>query len=320
MAVEILPETPPLERFHFGDSGHVTTEQLRMLRSLDEQLARNLTHALSAWLRTGVTVTAEAQTHQTFREFLERADDCYTLPIHLPEVHATGLLRWPLPLAAQMIELLLGGSGVSSAGARELTEIEDEIFHAVLHVVLREWNTVWQGIALHLKPGERSRNAGERQLLTPAEKVYCFHLRVGTSDISGDVSLCVAAPVLASVMRRVPQLQRSTRKHTEADLQTLLCALDEARVRTGLCFPPVRIPASRLQNLRPGSTLVLPLPSNAPAEFRVSEVPVAAAVPVRGGAWRAASITAVRDAGTHRALLPARTPVAERSGEGQAHA
>ncbi len=315
----MLPETPALERFNFGDSGHVTAEQLRMLRSLDEQLARNLTHALSAWLRTGVTVAAEAQTHHTFREFLERADECYMLPVHLPEVHAIGLLRWPLPLAAQMIELLLGGSGVAAAGARDLTEIEDEIFHAVLDVVLREWNTAWQQITLRLEPGERSRNSGERQLLTAAEKVYCFNLRVGTGEVSGEVSLCIAAPVLASVMRRVPLLQRSARNHTEADLETLLRALSEARVRTGLCFPPVRLPASRLQNLRAGSTLVLPLPSNAAAEFRISDVPVATAVPVRVGAWRAANVSGLRDGGVHRAMLPARTSAPSRGEEVQAN-
>ena len=316
----MLPETPALERFNFGDSGHVTAEQLRMLRSLDEELARNLTHALSAWLRTGVTVSAQAQTQQTFREFLGRADECFMLRVHLPEVHATGLLRWPLPLAAQMIELLLGGSGVATAGARDLTEIEGEIFHAVLEVVLREWNTVWQRIALRLEPGERSRNSGERQLLTASEKVYCFNLRVGTGEVSGEVSMCIAAPVLASVMRRTPLLQRSARNHTEADLQTLLRALGEARVRMGLCFPPVRLPASRLQNLRTGSTLVLPLPSNAAAEFRISEVPVATAVPVRMGAWRAANVTGLRDGGARRALLPARTSAASRGEEMHADA
>ena len=319
MDAEMLQDTSALERFNFGDSGHVTPEQLRMLRSLDELLARNLTHALSAWLRTGVTVTAEAQTQQSFREFLERADGCYLLPIHLPEVHATGLLQWPLPLAAHMIELLLGGSGTAAAEPRDLTEIEDEIFRAVLDVVLREWNAVCEQIALRLDRGERSRNAGERQLLTPAEKVFCFNLRMETGDLSGEISLCVAAPVLASVMRRVPTLQRSARNHTEADLQTLLRAIDGARVRTGLCFPPVRLPASSLTDLRAGSTLVLPLPSNAAAEFRISEVPVATANPVRVGAWRAANITALRDGGANQVRSSARSAAPARAEGVEAH-
>ena len=290
------------ERFDFGDSSHVTTEQLRMLRSLDELLARNLTHALSAWLRTGVTVMPEGQTPSTFREFLDRAEDAYLLPVHLPEVHATGLLRWPLQLANHMIELLLGGSGSGAAGGRELTEIEDEIFQAVLDVLMREWNGVWQQIALRLAPGERSRDGGERQLMPPGEKVFCFNFRVGAGESSGEVSLCVAAPALASVMRRAPSLQRSQRNHAEADVRALLQAMDEARVRVGLCFPPVRLQANRLAALRVGGTLVLPLPSNAVAEFRVNEVPVAPAAPVRVGAWRAVNVLGAAEAGAQRRL------------------
>lgn len=320
MDAELTPtNTEPLTRFNFGDAGHVNAEQLRMLRSLDEQLARNLTHALSAWLRTDVAVTAEPQTHQTFREFLEHADESYMLPVHLPEMHATALLRWPLPLAAQMIELLLGGSGGSTGDARDLTEIEEEIFLAVLDVVLREWNKVWQKIALRMQPGERSRNAGERQLLTAAEKVYGFHLGLVIGEVKGSICLCVPAPVLASVMRRVPLLQQSAHTHTEAHMEALLTVLRDASVRTGLCFPPVRVSASRLQNLRAGSTLVLPLPSNTAAEFRISEVPVATAAPARVGAWRAANITALRDAGVPRGLLP-RSSAATRAEEVETYA
>lgn len=316
MDAETAATAATLERFHFGDAGHVNAEQFRTLRSLDEQLARNLTHALSAWLRTDVTVTAGTQAHQTFREFLDQSDDCYLLPVRLPEVHASGVLRWSLPLAAQMIDVLLGGSGAQTEQVRELTEIEDEIFRAVLEVVLREWNLVWQQISLRLEPGERSRNAGERQLMTPLEKVYSFQFTVTTGETSGDVRMCVAAPVLSSVMRRIPLLQQASTKLTQTDMESLLRSLQHARVRTGLCFPPVRLSAARLKSLRPGNTLVLPLPSNALAEFRVSEVPVASAVPARVGAWRAANITAVRSGATPLSLVPMQRGEA-RSGEMQ---
>ncbi len=43
--------------FNFSRTGMVASDQLRTLRTLDEQFARNLTHTLGAWLRTAVTVT-----------------------------------------------------------------------------------------------------------------------------------------------------------------------------------------------------------------------------------------------------------------------
>ena len=285
-----IPASARHPRFDFGDAGHVTNEQLRMLRSLDELLARNLTHALSAWLRTSVIVDVAPQDQRTFQEFLEASEGNYLLTLHLPELHASGLLRWPLQLATDLIELQLGGTGSTQSMVRELTESEDAVFGSVLQVAVRELNAVWATIGLSFEQGDRARNGQERQMMSTQERVFCFTYRLEIGEAKGDVCLCLPAPVLASCLRRAAGLRKPVRVNAEAETQTLLFSIREARVRAGLCFAPVRIPAYRLRDLVPGGTLVLPLPANAMAEFRISDVPVAPAVPVRVGERRAARV------------------------------
>lgn len=301
----------PFERFDFGDAGHVTNEQLRLLRSLDELLARNLMHALSAWLRISVLVEVAPQEQQPFQEFLEKSEEGYLLTLHLPELHAGGLLRWPLQLATYLIELQLGGTGSMPSTVRELTEIEDAVFGSVLQVAVRELNTVWATIGLSFEQGERARNGQERQMMAPSERVFCFTYQLQIGDAQGEVCLCLPAPVLASCLRRAAGLRKPARVNAEAETQALLTSVRDARVRAGLCFPPVRMPAFRLRGLVPGGTLVLPLPANAPAEFRVSDVPIASAVPVRVGERRAvrisgnASVPTLPDGSVHTTVAEA---------------
>lgn len=303
MDAEVLIATE--ERFEFGDSGHVTNEQSRTLRAMEELLARNLTHALSAWLRTSVTVSVGPQGQQVFQEFTDSLQGCYLLPLELPEQHAAALLRWPLPLAAHLIELLLGGSGAVAVEMRELTEIENSIFESVLDVVLRELNAVWGQIGLRFVPDERARNGAERHLLAPTEKTVSFTLPLEIGDLRGEISLCMAAPVLASVLRRQQATRRPANAGSERDSNALLAALQEARVRAGLCFAPVRVSAATLAALRVGSTLVLPLAANAVGELRISDVPVATAAPVRVGERRAARVSVLRDRIAVPSVLPA---------------
>ena len=82
-------------------------------------------------------------------------------------------------------------------------------------------------------------------------------------------------------------------------------ALRGARVMAGLCFPPVRIAAAELQQLRPGSLLRLPLSQHAPAELRVSDTVIATATAVRTDERRAARVAALSaDRRHHQSTVP----------------
>ena len=63
-----------------------------------------------------------------------------------------------------------------------------------------------------------------------------------------------------------------------------------ARVHSALAFPVMRLRASELQVLQPGTLLCLPLVQGTPAELRVGGESVFRAEPVRAGEHRAAHI------------------------------
>ncbi len=58
--------------FNFSRAGQVGNDQMRTLRTLDEQFARNLTHTLGAWLRTNIAIAPLAAEQQVYSRFAEQ--------------------------------------------------------------------------------------------------------------------------------------------------------------------------------------------------------------------------------------------------------
>src|SRR6185437_10199049 len=58
--------------YNFASAGQISTEQLRAISMLNDLFARNLTHNLSAWLRTRFQVNLVSAEQIPFNEFLLR--------------------------------------------------------------------------------------------------------------------------------------------------------------------------------------------------------------------------------------------------------
>ena len=58
--------------YNFSSAGQISNEQLRAISTLNDLFARNLTHNLSAWLRTRFQVNLVSAEQIQFNEFLLR--------------------------------------------------------------------------------------------------------------------------------------------------------------------------------------------------------------------------------------------------------
>ena len=58
--------------YNFSSAGQISTEQLRAISMLNDLFARNLTHNLSAWLRTRFQVNLVSAEQIQFNDFLLR--------------------------------------------------------------------------------------------------------------------------------------------------------------------------------------------------------------------------------------------------------
>src|SRR5258708_35880159 len=121
----------------FRSAGQITKEQLRLLTALHETFARNLSHALGAYLRIGLEMAVVSVEQLTYAEFLQRLPDAtYFGTMKVNELEKTAGITIALPIAFRILDLLLGARGRAEGPVGKLTVIEAEIFASVVAMIV----------------------------------------------------------------------------------------------------------------------------------------------------------------------------------------
>lgn len=277
--------------FNFSRAGLVGNEQLRTLRTLSEQFARNLTHTLGAWLRTNITISSQPATQSLFSQFMEQtAAGCFVLPLRMSPLGARAAVSLDLTLAPSVIDLLLGGSGRTAGIERELTEIEEAVLASVLDIVLREWTGAWSAMGVEYVGEQRERESHGQRLMPLQEKVLVVRFTMTLADVSGDVLFCLPSAAVTSTMKAMSHRHDRQRQRTAEERERMERRVGDARVRAALHLPSMQVFARDIQALKPGMMLPLPLQDGIHAELRIGDVALYRARPVRYGEHRGAQL------------------------------
>lgn len=290
MAVESA-STTDVAAFNFSRAGLVANDQLRALRTLDEQFARNLTHTLGAWLRTTITIAPQPASQVTFNQFMEQTSaGCFVLPLRMEPMRVRAALSLDIQLAPAIIDLLLGGSGKTARIDRELTEIEEAVLGSVLDIVLREWTSAWGAMGVEFLGERRERDSRGQRLMPLQEKVLFVRFAVGLADVTGDLLFCLPSAAVTSTMKAMSHSQDRQRMRTKEEREHMELRVGNAKLRMALHLPAMHLYAQDIRDLKPGATLALPLHSGITAELRVGNVAIYRARPVRYGEQRGAQL------------------------------
>ena len=272
----------PAPVYNFGRAGHIGSEQMRSITTVNEQFARNLTHTLGAWLRTQLQVAAAAGEQMSFGDFLScLPDPSYVCLLRLEPLGGVGLLEMSLSVAMTMVDLLLGGRGTTAA-AREVTDIEDAILNAVLQMVMRELNLAWESVGLQFELEKHEPQARVARLMPASEQTLCVSLDVQMPGVQGLINLCLPAVVL-NTLRRLSAVAEEPRKRASASSARVEKLMAEASFPVIARLPLTRIASRELQSLEVGEVLELGLPKNTVSELLIGGVRVCSALPVGKG-------------------------------------
>ncbi|MGA2888319.1 MAG: FliM/FliN family flagellar motor switch protein [Terracidiphilus sp.] len=276
--------------YNFSSAGQISTDQLRAISMLNDLFARNLTHNLAAWLRTRFQVNLVSAEQIPFNEFLLRIPEIsYVASVRMEPLGALSVLQLDLALAPPIIDLLLGGEG-RDGPLRELTDIEESILASVVEIVCRELTAAWQPVGLSFNFERRQMQTQVARIMSVTEKTLCLSFEIRMPHSSGLLNLAFPAVVANTILRRLTSDWSRRRRHagdTRARMETTA-----RRIRFGgsLQLPAVRIPASTLENLEPGTVLRFNLPANTLPEWRVGGQALSQAQAIRQGPHRAARI------------------------------
>ena len=290
------PESAPPEAktkvvpYNFSSAGQISNEQLRAISMLNDLFARNLTHNLSAWLRTRFQVNLVSAEQIQFNEFLLRIPEIsYVASVRLEPLGALSVLQLDLGLAPPMIDLLLGGDG-KDGPLRELTDIEESILGSVVEIACRELTVAWQPVGLSFLLERRQMQTQVARIISVTEKTLCLSFEIRMPHSSGLLNLAFPAVVANTILRRLTSDWGRRRRHAgETRLQMATLA---KRIRFGcsLQLPTVRIGANALEQLKPGDVLRLDSSADTLSEWRVGGQVLSLAQPMRRGAHRAGRI------------------------------
>jgi flagellar motor switch protein FliM len=290
------PEAGPAEArpkavpYNFSSAGQISNEQLRAISLLNDLFARNLTHNLAAWLRTHFQVNLVSAEQISFNEFLLRIPEIsYVASVRLEPLGALSVLQLDLGLAPPIVDLLLGGEG-REGELRELTDIEESILGSVVEIICRELTSAWQTVGLGFHFDRRQMQTQVARLIAVTEKTLCLSFEIRMPHASGLLNLAFPAVVANTILRRLTTDWGRRQRHA-ADLRARMeAAARKIRFGCSLQLPSVRVPASALENLAPGSLVRLNLPSNTVPLWRVAGQPLLRAQAIRQGPHRAARI------------------------------
>ena len=284
----VEPPAPVIVSYGFGRAGQISVDQMRAISMLIDQLARNLTHTLGAWLRSQINVMLAANEQLTFTDFLScLPEPSYVILLRLEPLGGIALLEINLSLAMMMVDVLLGGRGAPEK-ERDLTDIEDTIFLSVVEIVVRELNVAWETAGLQFVVEKREARDRIARLMPSEERTLCISLDIQMDGVHGMLNLCVPAVVLNALHRRLLAVREQPRRRFENSAMRIAQLMSDATFPVTLRLPAVSLPARSIRSLQVGELLEFPLPKHTQAELLIGGVRVGSAVPVGRGDFRAA--------------------------------
>ena len=276
--------------YNFSSAGEISTEQLRAISMLNDLFARNLTHNLAAWLRTRFQVNLVSAEQIPFNEFLLRIPEIsYVASVRMEPLGALSVLQLDLGLAPPIIDLLLGGAG-RDGPLRELTDIEESILASLVEIICRELTAAWQPVGLSFNFERRQMQTQAARIMSVTEKTLCLSFEIRMPHSSGLLNLTFPAVVANTILRRLTSDWGRCRRHAGETRARMEAAARRIRFGASLQLPAVRLPASALENLEPGSVLRFDLAASTLPEWKVGGQTLSTAQAIRQGAHRAARI------------------------------
>jgi flagellar motor switch protein FliM len=279
-----------VEPYSFSAAGQISTEQLRAISMLNDMFARNLTHNLSAWLRSRFQVNLVSAEQIQFNEFLLRIPEIsYVASVRLEPLGALSVMQLDLALAPPIVDLLLGGDG-KDGPVRELTDIEESLLGSVMEIVCRELTAAWQPVGLSFNFERRQMQTQVPRIIAVTEKTLCLSFEIRMPHSTGLLNLAFPAVVANTILRRLTTDWGRGRRHADETRARMEDLARHIRFGCALQLPAMKLGAKRLEGLGTGDVLRLDVNAGTLSEWRAGGETLATARPMRHGVHRAARI------------------------------
>jgi flagellar motor switch protein FliM len=203
-APTLVPDSATAQRwklvkaYDFRRPEKLSKEHLRSLRNLHESFARLLASSLSSYLRTNVQVRLAEFEQTPYAEYIQALPSPTVLyMLGMSPLPGQALLQLDFTAARAILDRLLGGSGVPTASARELTEIELVLLKVLANALVRPLAEAWGHVhPITITTKDPTLSPEFVQIALPSEITVVFIFEIMLLGITGVLGLCVPYPVV----------------------------------------------------------------------------------------------------------------------------
>jgi flagellar motor switch protein FliM len=276
----------------FRQAGQLSKEQVRVISSLHEGFARNLSHSMAAYLRVVFEVNLVSVEQLAYREFLaQMAEVTYMTALHVREMNSQAALQIDHALVFPIVDILLGGVGSSGSLGREVTEIEEQIMDGVARMICRELQGTWHPIGFSVELEGRQPSGQMQRFFAPTEKTMLISFEVNIGEVRSTMNLLFPASVSNAILRKLAgdTGYAKPRKSAQSGAR-IFDRMKDSIFSTELGLKKIKLSIDELLAVQPGSIIDLGVAAYHPAAFCIAGKEVFQAHAVRNGRKRAAQL------------------------------
>jgi len=278
---------------NFRYAGRLSNENARALTAMHEKFALNVTTSLELNLGTSLQLKLLSLEQMAIVDYIGGMTlNSYLLPCALNIMESSCLLEMDSALVFPIIDLLLGGAGIASNGARELTEIDEEIMQSVTALIVKQIESSWRTLNLSLTPGRCIKPALIQQIFLLNEKLVLLMFEMTIGGTTGPFNLVLPTSFVGFLLRHLKAAQ--SKKISNLRLirnPSLRERILDCDFEVAADITQMRVLVKDLIDLKVGTVVKMKAPVRNPGRLTVEGIEIFEALPVRNGTRKAAQLS-----------------------------
>jgi flagellar motor switch protein FliM len=232
--------------------------QLKLVRSVHEAFARELSNNLSTYLQTEMVAKLGEIGFLDASEFRKAlASPSCLITFKLVPRQEGMILSFDSSTALGLLELLLGGTGSASpVAARELTEIEWSLLEEVVRVVVRVLGEAWQPIAaVEFEVGSLGSDPAALPPVDPALELVRVQFLLEWGPQIGSFELAVPRAFFGAATESPAPQEAPVAEPDQADFKRNLDLLENALVELEVRLQGPTLAVTEILDLKAGQVI-----------------------------------------------------------------
>ena len=274
------------EAYDFRRPDKLSKDQLRTLQMLHETFARQAASALSAQLRSSVSIEMISLEQVPYDEYMRSIASSVFAVTSLPPLAGQAVVELEFSLVFTMIDRMLGGPGRGVARTN-LTDIERPLLRSLVERMLGSLKQAWEGVVVVNPTIDAVETSSQFVAVAPPNDIVLAILfEVKTGEARHAMSLCVPYLVIKPIAAKLSAQKwfaSSGRKNSAQSRKLLAANLHATRVECTIRLGQARLDFRRFGELAVGDLLRLDQRTDADLTMLVGDVPKFAGKPVLSG-------------------------------------